>query len=155
VATVTPQSQAQVDANFEAQLKALQAAAAAEATARPAGNQVVWMRPDPGQSGWNGGLDDWDALAGPFDRSQANQTVVTATSDAQQPGVVGDVIAGTTQAHYMATLERSFRLRQLSRCRAAVHAAARKQGQGDDRGTFVQCGLEYVRGLVAQSKASS
>jgi hypothetical protein len=146
-----PESRSRVDPNYERQLKTLQAQAAAEADARSNGNQARWMRPD--LQGWSGSLDDWEGMSKPFDRTDANASAVEAMADATNPGTSGDVVAGTVMAHYLGTMERSFRARHhLRRPRATAHLVGRKRGHGDNQGTLVQSGLEYVRGLVARAK---
>ena len=147
-----PTPRGDIDPNFEQQVKALQAGAALEADALQNSVQNQWMRPT--RPGWNADLTAWDAFHAPFNRDVANQAVVDATSDPTNPGVDGDVVGGTTQAHQLAVLERSFRLRHtLSRIRAAAHVAGRKAGHGDDRGVLVQTSLEFLRGVYAQAKS--
>lgn len=145
-----PTPRVQVDTNFNAQIKALQVQAADAVAPQTDGGQVRWARPD--LNGWSGSPDDWDDMHRPFDRTDVNQNVVAATSDPADPGVSGDVVAGTSQAHYLGTLERALRARHTTRVRASAHAAARKKGHGDNRGPLVQCVLEFIRGVVAQSR---
>lgn len=151
-AATTPRSD--VDPNFETQLKALRDWSGDDAVALIEGTQTNWMR--PALADWACDPNDRATLGEPFDRAVANQMVVDATSDPTNAGVSGDIIVGTTQAHYLAVLERSFRVRHtMHRIRGMAHASAREVGHGDNRGAFIQCGLEYVRGLVAQAKAGS
>lgn len=153
MASVNPSSVANMDPQFETQLRSLRTQAQAEASQGRQGDQVQWLIPD--RNGWNGDLFDWQGMAKPFDRSQANQDFVQATSDPQNPGNVGDLIVTTTQIDYLAVMERAFRMRHtMRRPRAMAHALGRKAGHGNDAGTFSQCGLEYVRGILKQSKGA-
>lgn len=144
-----PSSKASMDPTFEKQVRKLKTAAKAEHDAGVVGEQVKWFRPE----NWAGNPLDLDALSDPFDRTKANQDYTDAVSDAANPGVNGDVVATTTMIDYLGVMERAFRTRHtLRRCRATAHALGRKRGQGDDRGPFVQLGIEYIRSVLKQAK---
>jgi len=151
--TDTPSSVANMDPNFEGQLRTLRTQAQQEAQSRQQGQPTPWMMPE--RKAWSGDLFDSAGMHSPFDRTQANQDFVKAVSDATKPGVVGDLIATTTQVDYLATMERAFRMRHtMRRPRAVLLAAGRKTGHGDPQGTLTQCGVEYLRGILKESKGS-
>lgn len=144
-------SKLDVDPNYEKQVRKLRDHARAEYDARSVGNQVKWFRPD----GWEGDPRDYEALRTPFSRAGVNDKVVSAMNPAD-PGTVGDVVAGATMVGVLSTMERAFTVRQtLRRTRGTAHHLARKQGQGSDSGTVVKLWLEYVRGVVRQSRAEA
>jgi hypothetical protein len=148
----TPVSKVQMDPNFEGQLRALQTQAAAEATARKTGDQAKWMRP----TGWLGDAFDLAAMGVPFSRAAANTGYEAAVKDASAPGTSGDIIAATAMVDYLATMEQAFRARQtLRRCRATAHLIGRKVGHGDPRGPLVQCGIEWLAGVMAQARVKT
>jgi hypothetical protein len=144
-----PQSKADMDPSFERQLRQLKAHAASQYTARSTGGQNTWYRP----VNWNGDPSDFDGLSDPFNRDTSNDALVNAISDAKNPGTVGDVVACSIMINYLSVLERGFRVRHtLRRVRATAHMMGREKGQGDDQGPFIQLGVEYVRGVLKQSK---
>lgn len=144
-----PASKLEMDPNYEKQLRALKDAAKDEYEGRKTGSQAKWFRPP----GWGGDVFDYEALSTPFSRDKANDGVVDAMKDPKSPGTTGDVVAGTVMIDRLACLERAFRARTtLRRCRAVAHTLARKKGQGDDRGPFIQLGVEYVRSVMKQAK---
>jgi hypothetical protein len=143
--------QADVDPQFEKQIRALRAAAALASGPgdMQSGNwqKAQWMIPD----GWAGDPADLAAFSPPFDRSVSNDAFLAAVSNGQAPGVVGDCVIASTQIDYLACLERSFRIRQtMDRPRAFAHAMARQTGLGNESGTYTQ-DLEYVRSLVKEA----
>ena len=142
---------ADVDPVFQKQLKTLQTQAAAEADARLTGSQTQWMMPEKYE--WSGDLTAIEDLSKPFSRKYSNDKALDAIKDPSKPGTVGDLIVTSTQIDYLAVMERAFRVRHGSgRIRMLLQANARRQGQGQDGGSLVQCPLEYVRALVKQSK---
>ena len=142
-------SKAEIDRNFEKQLKAL-AAHAAEEVKRTQGIQVVWFRP----FGWDGNPFDYAGLHAPFDRRQANEQMVAAMADPANPGTTGDVVASIAMIEKLAVMERAFKVRHtLRRCRAAAHAAGRYAGHANDLGPVIQLNLEYVRSVLRQAKS--
>ena len=78
--------------------------------------------------------------------------MVEAISDADAPGVVGDLMTSSLQGDYLAMQERAFRARHLSGVRRRLHAAARRAGHGDDKGLFKRGVLGYVESVLKQSK---
>src|SRR5262245_1755874 len=150
--TPPPRSRADVDPNFESQLRHLAESAKADAEAVKAGGQPKWDMPLLYE--WSGELTGWEGRAQPFDRSKANQWFVDAVADNNKSGTVGDLAVTTTQIDYLACMERAFRMRHaMPRNRCLAHAAARRGGHGDpDFGVFAVCGIEYVRRLVKVAK---
>jgi len=145
----TPRSVADVDPNFEKQLRALKADSKANGDALRANTAPRWFRPD----GWGGDVFDYAGIAAAFNRDAANDMVVKAVSDAEAPGTTGDLVAATTQIDYLACLERAFRVRHaMPGPRLLLHAAGTLQGAGHDKGVYSLCGVEYVRRLVAEAK---
>ncbi len=144
-----PQSKADVDPNFEKQLRKLKEDSKANGDAIQQNEQMTWFRPE----GWNGDVFDHDGMHEPFDRKKANEDFVKAISDPNAPGTSGDLIATTTQIDYLACLERAFRVRHaMPAPRLLLHAAGAMKGNGDDTGVYSLCGIEYVRRLVAEAK---
>lgn len=150
-------SKAEVDTNFEAQLKRLQKHAEEDHTARKMADQSKWYRPDDsatGDAGWDGDLFDLEGMGRVYTRKEANDMFLDATKDPKAPGVTGDLIVTTTMVDYLALMERAFRSRHsMRRPRAVLHAMGRKFGHGHDNGVFIQAGLEYIRGVLQQAKA--
>ncbi len=142
-------SVAQVDPNFEKQVRALKLHQRARAASLASGGQVTWYRP----AGWTGDPFDYEAMHVAFNRDQANADAVKSMEDGANPGTTGDVIACVTMIDFLAVHERAFKTRHtLTRTRAAAHAAGRARGQGDDKGPYGQLALEYVRSILAQAK---
>lgn len=146
-----PVSKAQVCVNFERRVRDLKEAARLGYEARRTGSGAPrWFRP----SGWDGNLFDFEAMAVPFSRADANAQFVEAVGDSEAPGTSGDIVVTTTQIDYLACLERAFRVRHgLRRSRAVAHLLARLKAHGDDRGPLVQCALEYIRNVLKQTKS--
>lgn len=150
MATPQPSAKATMDPNFDKRMRELKENAKQEYEERSQGNQVKLFRP----KGWNGDLFDVEGLSTPFLRDKANQDFVEAVKDAQSPGTTGDLVATTTMIDELAMMEAAFRSRHtMRRPRAVAHMLARKRGHGDDKGPFIQLGLEYVRGLLEQSRS--
>ena len=146
-----PRSRADMDPVYEKQLRKRRDDARQEYEGRSAAGQVRWERP----VGWSGDTFDYAGLHAPFDRGRANQTLVEAVKDPDDPGTVGDVVVCSTVINRLSVMERAFKVRHtLRRCRAVAHVLARKRGHGDDRGPYVRLGLEYVRSLLRQSKVA-
>lgn len=148
----TPRPKADVDPNLEAQVKGLQKQAAAAVPLALTGGPAKWMMPEKNQ--WSGDLFDWDGISSPFNADKANQWYGDAVKDPTSPGAGGDLVVTQTAVDYLACLERSFRSRHLMRRpRAFAHAMGRKKGHGHDKGPLVQCVLEFLRGLVKETKS--
>lgn len=138
-----------MDPNFEKTLRSLKDQARQRYEARKTCGQAKWFRPPD----WDGDPFNLEGLGEPFDRSAANEDLVSAISDPADPGTTGDVVACSVMINFLSVAERAFRVRQtLRRPRAAAHCMARERGHGDDSGPFVQLGVEYVRGLLKQAK---
>lgn len=100
--------------------------------------------PEPGRSTW-----DWDifnlasflpdgtinpnGIVSAFDRWFINNEYarIITTSGPAAGGRIADVMANKEQCDWVAGLERATTLRYMSPIRAAMHAAARRQGHGD------------------------
>lgn len=149
-------SRAEVDSNFEKQLKQIQLVAGQEAAARVTyATAQPWMMPTADAEVWDGNLLDLAGLGKPFSREKANSYFTQAISNKDQPGVDGDCVASVLQADYLALMERAFRARHAStRPRMVMHAMARRGGHGHAQGVFGSA-LEYVRGILRQAKANT
>ena len=141
-----------IDPNFQDQVNQRKQDAAQEGEKRRRSQQVQVMMPKLGD--WVGDLFDWDGVSKAFNRDQANDDFVKATSDARNPGVTGDLVATTLQVDYLSVMERAFRARHtMSFPRAIAQQSARKEAHGEDRGAFSQSALEFVRGVLKQSSS--
>jgi hypothetical protein len=145
------ESRANVDPVFEGAVRRLRDLAAAAGVPAAEGRPVQWDAPP--LRDWSGDPADYEGMASPFDRSAANTDAAAATADPANPGTTGDLVASAAQAHYLGAMERAFRLRRLRGPRAAVQAASRRRGLGDDSGPLVGGVLEYVRRVLAEAKA--
>lgn len=149
ITDVTPSSKADMDPQFEKRMRDHRDAAAAEASARTQGNQVKWMRP----TGWNGDVFDFTKMQDPFNRDVSNVNFLAAVDDPANPGTAGDLAATTLMIDRLAVAERAFRMRHtMSRPRAMAHMLARRKGQGNDQGPFIQLGVEFIRNVLKQGK---
>ena len=101
---------------------------------------------------WDGNVFDWNGIASVFDREELEEDMRDVIQDEESPGVVGDLMLITIQGDYLATQERAFRLRHQSQVRAAMHAAARKYGHGNDAGLFKKGIVRYLQALSKASK---
>ncbi len=120
-----------------------------KATGLKSTGQVKRFKPD----GWDGNPQDYEAMATPFSRAKANQDLVAAISNHLAPGTTGDVVVCSTMINHLSVMERAFRARHtLRRCRATAHVAGRLTGHGNDKGPFIQLGVEYARALLASAK---
>ena len=148
-------SKAQIDPNFEKQIRRLRERAKEEAEAREGGNQTQWLMPEL-EGEWEGDLFDIEGISESFARDSANDDFEDAVKDAEDSGVVGDLIACTLRVDYMAAMERAFRSRHtMRRPRAFAHMTGRKKGHGNDRGVLTQTTLEFVRNTIKQSQATA
>lgn len=142
-------SKADMDPNFEKQLKKLRDHAKEQYDARKSGGQTKWFRPKH----WEGDPTDLDGFIPPFDRDTSNDALVNAISDPKSPGTTGDVVACSVMINYLSMLQRAMVVRHtMRRVRATAHMMGRDKGHGDDQGPFIQLGLEYVRGILKQAK---
>lgn len=149
-ATARPQKKADIDPNFQKQVRKRKTDAQQEGQKRKQNEQVQVMMPELGD--WSGDLFDWEGISKAFERKKANADYVKATSDAQNPGVTGDLVSTTTQIDYLAIMERAFRARHSSSFpRVVAHQIGRKAGHGGSQGVFNRGALEYVNGLIRQS----
>lgn len=149
MAAAKPSAKADMDPKFEKRLRQLKDDAKEEYNKRKVGEQVKWFRPPE----WEGDLFDFEGMSEPFNREKANDDYVKAVENAEAPGTTGDIIVTTTMIDELAMMEAAFRSRHtMRRPRAVAHMLARKRGQGDDKGPFIQLGIEYVRGLLEQSR---
>lgn len=145
-------AKADMDPNYELRLRELRDHAAAELPARSQGNQVPWNRPGPLTTS----VFAVQALETPFQRTTSNDACVAAISDPKNPGVTGDVVATTLMIETLACMERAFRMRHtMRRPRAMAHALSRLKGHGDPNGAFGRNGVEYIRQVLKQARASA
>lgn len=144
-----PKSKADMDPNFEKRFRDLKLHALDQHAQGKSGGQIRQFRPD----GWNGDPFDVEGLSEPFKRDKANDDLVAAISNGDAPGTTGDVVACSVMINQLSVMERAFRVRHtMRRCRAQAHQLGRQRGHGDDKGPFVQLGIEYVRSLLKQAK---
>lgn len=147
--TPTPQSKADIDPNFERQLRKRKQDAKAEYDGVSAGDRAKWDRP----VGWSGDVFDYAGMHQAHNRDKANQGLVDAVKDASAPGTTGDVVVCSVMINRLATMERAFKVRHtLRRIRATAHTLGRKLGHGNDTGPYIQLGVEYARELLRQAK---
>lgn len=145
------QSKVDVDDRFETQIRELRKSNEAGAKAALEGEQPKWMQPDKGD--WDGDLFDIDGISDAFDREEINDKFKESIENTEDAGVDGDLVTATLQIDYLGCMERAFRSRHtMRRPRAMGHAAGRMAGHGDEKGVLAQTALEFVRGLVKQSK---
>jgi hypothetical protein len=153
-APINAKKMSDMDPNFQSQLQAQKDQGQAEMNQRTAAGQVPWNMPSP-LGDWDGDLFDegFATIGRPFNRDQANQQYIDATSDGSNPGRSGDLVATTTQVDLMATLERAFRARHCSRFpRMVAHAmGTRGYGHGGDKGVLNQSMINYVMGILKQT----
>ena len=149
--TPSAQSKAEVDPNFEGQIRRLRDRAKEEGQARENNTQTQWLMPE--KKDWDGDLFPIEGLSEPFIRDEANDKFEEATKDADSSGVVGDLIVTTLQVDYLACMERAFRCRHtMRRPRAMAHMTGRRKGHGEEKGTLTQAHLEYIRNLIKRSQ---
>jgi hypothetical protein len=158
VETPSAKSKAEVDPNFEEQIRRIRDRAKEEGEARENNEQTQWLMPNKQPGGvdieWSGDLFDCEDLSTPFLRDGANDKFEEATKDAEDSGVTGDLIITTLQVDYLACMERAFRCRHtMRRPRAMAHMTGRRKGHGDEKGTLTQVNLEYIRNLLKRAQA--
>jgi len=138
-----------MDPNFEKQFRRLKKSAKDQHEQGKKGGQVKQFRPE----GWNGDPFDYEGLSEPFNRDKANDDLVAAISDGDAPGTTGDVVVCSVMINQLSIMERAFRVRHtMRRCRAQAQQLGRQRGHGDDKGPFIQLGVEYARALLKQAK---
>ena len=114
---------------FVPHMNALEETSAAAAEATLLTGQRKWMYPS--LNGWSGDPQDISGMNNAFDRTNLNNTYIQILNDQNEQGFIGEAMAVKIQIDYIAALERSFRTRHCSSVRAKIHAAARRQGQGN------------------------
>jgi hypothetical protein len=87
-----------------------------------------------------------------FRRDEENQIFLDATADADKPGAAIDVVVSQLQVDYIASWERAFRRRHLSRCRSAALAASRLRFHGRPEGPFVRGAKNSIQDAVRAAK---
>ena len=141
----------ETDPVFENQIKKLRARAKDEGEALPNTEQSSWMTPELGD--YDGDPFNVEGIADAFNRDKANEQFKEAVTDAESPGVTGDLVITTLEVSYLEIMERAYRCRHtMRRPRAVLQACARKRGHGNDRGALTQT-LAYVRNLMAEAKS--
>ena len=148
-----------LDPLFTKQVQKL-AERAQEQKERVKGVQVKWMMPE--KEDWSGDMFQLQSMEGMFGKAGRGHGEKLADmaedvlSDGNKPGMAGDIIAISTQADYMAMMERAFRCRHtMRRPRAWTHAAGRHKGQGKPQGAFKQGAMEYVSGILKMMSKNS
>jgi len=145
-------SQADIDNTFSDQATQLRTVAKQEADNWTGAKAVDYYLPKLGD--WDGDLSNVDGISKAFKRDDINQAYSKLADKAE--GVLGDGVVLATQADWLALLERAYRARNLmTPIRALAHATARRKGHGQQTGLFGQGVLEYLRGVLKQSKGNS
>lgn len=109
-----------------------------------------WMLPPVSEDGWQGLVRDPETIGQAFDRSEANE----AYKDTLHNGASAACAAHNTEIVYVGMLERSFRSRHTSVCRAMAAAAGRRNGHGDPGGIHLGQVLQYVQNILSGSSAN-
>lgn len=144
-------SKSELRSRFLALLSGLAATSASQGMSlRGSGQRKNQVLPETGD--WDGSLDDLAGIAAAFDRSEHAADMKAAIADASSPGTAGDLVLISLQNDYLACFERSFRSRNLSPVRRLVHAAARRQAQGDPRGVYQRGVQGYLESLLRLAK---
>lgn len=115
--------------------------------------EPTWASPE----GWEGNpaQDISTKMAEVFDRVEENDMAVQAMSDPDQPGFDLDVTISQIQVDQIASLERAFRRRHLTRCRAAAHAAGRLLFHSEPTGLFERGVMGSVEDMHRQGAAGT
>lgn len=142
-------SKVDVSPQFENQSEAVRLYAAAQSSS----GASSWFEPG---ADWSGKVHDSKEISKAFPRDDIDDQFTDATSDADDPGVSGDLVAATIQADYVGAAERAFRSRHLltNRAKAAAHVTSRQYGHGHESGTIAKTSLEFVRGIVKSAKTA-
>lgn len=125
-------SRGRVHAIFQDRVEELAEQATTIADATRQTEQRVWQYPDELETG----PLDIPGITEAFDRTEIATNYEEAVSDGASPGTVGDVISLKNQGDYVAVMERAFRARHATPVRNLAHAAARRKGQGHEKGIF-------------------
>lgn len=115
--------------DFVPQMEQLESTSAAAAEAAFLQGQRQWMYPP--LNDWSGHPFDIIGMNSAFTRANLNSIYVQIMSDPNGCGTIGESMVVKLQVDYVAALERAFRTRYCSSVRAKLHAAARRQGQGN------------------------
>jgi hypothetical protein len=149
-----PRSKVNMDANYEGRFRDFITHAEDAVSNLSQGRGHVWFRPGD----WDGalGVAELENMSEPFSRQdifdEFSEVLSPATKQAP-PGTVGDIIAATTMAETLSVMERALRMRHtMRRIRATCHVIGRKKAHGSDTGPFTQNNVEYLRGLLKQSR---
>lgn len=123
---------------------------AVEAQARGTGVST-WFSPGFGTDTsnlWSGQLSDTKGMGIPFNREELYEQFRSVVKDADDSGVVGDLIAILFQGDFVASAERAYRARHLSPVRARAHSVARRRGHGHVNGCLQQGMTGYLKHLL-------
>lgn len=160
-------SRVDVDDNFEKRVTDVMFGARETGAALSQSGATSWVMPEPaalrnaqqeaGESPddlmWNGSLFDLENIGISFNRDDLSERFQESVTDAENPGVSGDLISATAQIDYLGTMERAFRARHtMRRPRAMAHAAGRMLGHGHPSGVLATTALDYVTDIVKQAK---
>lgn len=110
-----------------------------------------WYMPEPFD--WNGDLFNIEGIAEPFLRDDHYQDFKDVCKNAEDPGTVGDLAAIQLQGDWLACLERAFRARYKSHCRAMVQASGRRMGH--HKKIFEKSLKGYIERILQQAAGGS
>lgn len=149
--TPVPEPKSNVGDLFTRQLTGLADYARDQAAAETGTGQAGWYRP----YGFQHNLDELKGLDEAFSRNQHVDEFIKAVSDAKSPGTVTDVHLSQLQGDILAGMERAYRARHLTTCRARAHAFGRLQGHGHQFGVIRQGMLGHVVDIDRMNKGDS
>jgi len=104
----------------------------------------VWMVPLGGT--WDGDLTNIIGIAAAFDRGDINPDAMLSL----MYGSPGEHDGKLLELAYVATLERSFRIRHQTPVRALCHCAGRQQAHGSTSGIFYEIN-NYLQNVLGQN----
>lgn len=138
---------AEIYDQFSQQISNLQEVADNNAQANLGEEQRDWRVPFD----WEGDPFDIEGLGDPFDRTDMNEDYPEFFTDNSS---VGDCMAAKIQADHLGSQERAFRLRHATSVRCCMHAASRRNGQGDQAaGSFARI-VNHIQDLISAGSDS-
>lgn len=145
-----PNSKAEIRDRFRLQIDKLAATGLNIAAAARLEEQLKWMQLDLGD--WDGDLDNQEDIGKAFSRDENAQDYKDAIKDSESPGTVGDLMASQLQGEFLACQERAFRARHRGSVRSQFHAAARRDGHGNEKGVLKRSVANYVESILKAAK---
>lgn len=91
------------------------------------------------------------ALKQPLDREKANEDYLKARGDEEATSV--DTAAAKIAGDYLGSVERDKRMQWRTRIRQMAHAAARRAGNGNDKGALTVNSTGFVERMILKSEA--